>query len=199
MLTVILADVPPCWEPISSARDSAGRLSALCARLHTLQTFPHRFHGESPLSTDLPHVPRCWRGWVWLSVIPGTTKATFGVLHQAPGAAGSLWNPRPFSAPWAGGAGMHAPGWGAGPAPSPRALRGSGELRCSLVPVAALEGRQMFCKRLVKHLQCPSGCWWVLCVGCLPCHPVLGARFPPSQQDSCSFLPVSATSAVAMT
>lgn len=95
MLTVILADVPPCWEPISSARDSAGRLSALCARLHTLQTFPRRFHGESPLSTDLPHVPRCWQGWVWLSAIPGMYKAAFGVLHRAPGASGSLWNPVP--------------------------------------------------------------------------------------------------------
>jgi len=35
---------PPCWEPISSAWDSAGRLNTLRARLHTQQTSPHCFH-----------------------------------------------------------------------------------------------------------------------------------------------------------
>lgn len=89
---------------------------------------------------------------------------------------------------------------------SPQALQGPGELLCSLVPAAVLEGRHVLQEVSqtppvpVGMLAGPAAC---PCVGCLLCSPVLGASSPPSHQEQpglChGFLPASATSAVVMT
>lgn len=159
---------PPCWEPISSARDSAGCLNALCARLHTPQTFPHCFHRRGPKHRPSPH-PRALVGLGpalchgpssrsnTTSTIPCECEAVLGILHQAPRAASSLRTPPCFLALWAEGAGMLL-ARGCWSTPPPRAPWGLRELLCSLVLAAALEGRQAFCKRSVKCLQSPSGC-----------------------------------------
>lgn len=72
-----------------------------------------------------------------------------------------------------------------------------GELRRSLLPPSAED---------VLHLQCPSGCWWVLLPSCVwGARPERGAgcEIPPSHQEQpglCrGFLPASASSAVVVT
>ena len=92
---------PPCWEPISSAQDSAGRLNTLRAQLHMLQTFPRCFHRRCPkhrlslrpealvgLGPALCHGPSSWS--IATSAIPCMHEAMLEILHQAPRAAGSL-------------------------------------------------------------------------------------------------------------
>lgn len=165
---------PPCWEPISSARDSAGHLSTLRALLRTLQAFPRCFHGKGPKRRPFLHPkvlaglgsalccgPSSWS--IATSAIPCVCEAVLGILHRAPRAAGSLWTLRSLLSPVCGG-----------------------------------------CRDACACQDAGGSCCPAVCgLPALPCRPVPGVRSPSSQQEQpglcCGFLPASAAGAVVMT
>lgn len=164
---------PPCWEPISSARDSAGCLNTLCARLHTPQTFPRCFRRRGPKYRPSPRPearaglgPALCRGpssrSIAASAIPCAYEAVLRFLHRAPRAAG-----RPLLPSQPCGQRVQGCSWlGAAGSPHYRGLCGA--LGAGSCAAGETEVLQEVGQTLLVHVRVLVGSAARLCVGCLP-------------------------------